>query len=202
MQDAAVSAIANVVLLAGIPFLGYFAWQKWRRKRSAAEICRRAGLQLGPLKYVGYCGAAAAASVALLLIWPPPVEPFTREGSAQHAFAGLGIDATTIGMALLYGFIKTGFAEELLFRGLITGSLARRLPFWWANGIQSLIFLAPHLILLWIMPEMWPVLLLVVVFSLFAGWIRIRSESIVGPWILHASGNVTVCLSIAARTVA
>ena len=47
-------------------------------------------------------------------------------------------------MALLYGVVKTGFAEELLFRGLIAGSLGRRLPLVWANLLQALIFLLPH----------------------------------------------------------
>jgi membrane protease YdiL (CAAX protease family) len=36
-------------------------------------------------------------------------------------------------MALLYGVVKTGFSEELLFRGLIAGSLSRRLPLLWAT---------------------------------------------------------------------
>ena len=38
---------------------------------------------------------------------------------------GLGLTGTSIAMALLYGVVKTGFAEELLFRGLIAGSLGR-----------------------------------------------------------------------------
>jgi hypothetical protein len=61
--------------------------------------------------------------------------------------------------------------------------------------VQALIFLAPHLLVLGVMPEMWPVLPLV-----FAGWVRLRSGSIVGPWPVDAAANVTICLSVAART--
>jgi membrane protease YdiL (CAAX protease family) len=103
-------------------------------------------------------------------------------------------------MALLYGVVKTGFTEELLFRGLIAGSLARRLPAVRANLLQALIFLAPHLLMLGVMPEMWWILPIVFAGALFAGWVRIKSGSIIGPWLVHASANVTTCLSVAIRT--
>ena len=103
-------------------------------------------------------------------------------------------------MAILYGVLKTGFSEELLFRGLIAGSLARRLPGAWANLLQALIFLAPHLLVLWIMPEMWWIIPIVFTGAVVAGWLRIQSGSIIAPWLIHASANVTMCLSVAART--
>ena len=34
----------------------------------------------------------------------------------------------------------------------------------------------------------------------FTGWVRIRSGSILGPWLNHAVANVTICLSVAGRT--
>jgi membrane protease YdiL (CAAX protease family) len=105
-------------------------------------------------------------------------------------------------MALLYGVVQTGFAEELLFRGLVAGSLARRLPFMWANLGQGLLFLAPHLLVLRVMPELWPMLPVIFVGSLFFGWVRIKSGSVIGPWLVHASGNVAMCLSVAVRTAA
>ncbi len=200
LANAAVSALLNVVLLAGIPFLFYCAYQKRRHGRGLGECAQRAGLQLGKPRYIVYCAAFAIASVAALVIWPPPLEPFVREGSAPRAFAGLGLSGTAIAMALLYGVIKTGFAEEFLFRGLIAGSLSRRLSLYWANLIQALIFLLPHLALLWIMPEMWGILPLVFASALFLGWVRIKSGSILGPWLVHATANVTTCLSVAART--
>lgn len=200
VAGAAISAVLNLALLGGLPFLVYFAYQKARHKRAFRDIARRAGLQLGKGRYVGYSLVAAATTVAVLVVWPPPLEPFLREGSPQRAFAGLGLSGQAIAMALLYGVVQTGFPEELLFRGLIAGSLARRLPDAWANLVQAVIFLAPHLLVLRVMPEMWWVMGPIFAGALFAGWLRVRSGSIVGPWLIHATANVTMCLSVAART--
>jgi membrane protease YdiL (CAAX protease family) len=96
--------------------------------------------------------------------------------------------------------VTTGFAEEFLFRGLIAGSLSRRLSLLWANVCQALIFLAPHLLVLRVMPELWPVIPIVFLGSLFFGWVRIKSGSILGSWLIHAAANVTMCLSVSSRT--
>jgi membrane protease YdiL (CAAX protease family) len=200
LASAAASAIFNVVVLAGIPFLVYFLWHRLRHKRRLGEVARRAGLQVGEPRIIAYSAVFAAVSVALLLLWSPPVDVFTREGSPQRAFVGLGITGTSIAMALLYGVVKTGFAEELLFRGLIAGSLGRRLPLLWANVLQALVFLVPHLLVVTVMPEMWGLLPIVFVGALFLGWARIRSSSILGPWLVHAAANVATCLSVASRT--
>ena len=200
LVDAGVSALLNLVVLAGVPFLAYFAYQKLRHRRRFREVARRAGLQLGDARYIGYSLVIAAAGVAALLVWPPPLEPFLRDGSPQQPFVGLGLSGRAMAMALLYGLVQTGFAEELLFRGLIAGSLARRLRLRWANLTQALIFLLPHLLVLSIMPEMGWVIPVILAGALFAGWARIKSGSILGPWLIHGSANVTMCLSVAART--
>jgi membrane protease YdiL (CAAX protease family) len=142
----------------------------------------------------------ALVCVTALMIWPPELGPFLREGSPQRPFVGLGFNGVSVAMALLYGVVATGFTEELLFRGSIAGSLSRRLPLLWANLGQALIFTIPHLLVLQVMPEMWPILPVIFVGSLFLGWLRIKSGSIIGPWLIHASGNVTMCLLVAIRT--
>jgi membrane protease YdiL (CAAX protease family) len=200
LASAAVSALLNLVVLGGLPLLVYFAYQKRRHKRGFREVARRTGLQLGDGRYAGYGLLAALATAAILALWPPPLEPFVREGSPQQAFVGLGLSGQAVGMALLYGVLRTGLAEELLFRGLIAGSLARRLPAARANLLQAVIFLAPHLLVLRVMPEMWWVMPIVFAGAVFVGWLRIRSGSIIGPWLVHASANVSMCLSVAART--
>lgn len=196
------SVLMNVVILAGFPFAIYFAFHKLRHKRGLGEVAKRAGLRRGEVRYLGYSLAIALATVIAVLLWSPPVEMFTRAGSAQQQFLGLGFSGQSVAMALLYGIIKTGFSEELLFRGLLAGSLARRLSLFWANIVQALIFLLPHLIVVAIMPEIWWFLFIVLAMSLVKGWIRIESGSIVGPWLIHASANVTMCLSIAIRSAA
>lgn len=200
LTNAALSALGNVAVLAGLPFLVYAAYQKLRWKRPVTESARRAGLRAGDTRYIGYSLVLAAAMIAGLLIWPPPLEPMIREGSAQRQFAGIGFGVPAVAAALLYGMVKTGFAEEFLFRGLITGSLSRRLPFLWANLIQAVIFLAPHLLLLFIMPEFASFLVVVFAGALVTGWLRIKSGSIVGPWLIHGLANVVTALSVAWRT--
>jgi membrane protease YdiL (CAAX protease family) len=200
LSDAIVSALTNLVILVGIPFLPYYIFHKWRRKRGFVQITQRAGLRLGEVRYIGYCLICAAVVVGLLIIWPPSLEPIVREGSAWSRFVGLGLCGQSVVMALLYGVVMTGFAEEFLFRGLIAGSLSRRLSMLWANVLQAVIFLAPHLLILLVMPEMWYQLIFIFAGSLFAGWVRIKSGSIVGTWLIHASVNVTMGLSVAIRT--
>jgi membrane protease YdiL (CAAX protease family) len=202
LANAAVSALVNLFVFAGLPFFCYFAYHKWRCKRSFGEISRRAGLQLGAMRYVAYSAAFAVASVVVLIIWPPTLEPFTRHGSPQQPFVGLGLGWQSVLMALLYGVLKTGFPEELLFRGLIAGSLSRQFSLLWANIGQALIFFIPHLLVLRVMPEMWGILPIIFAGSLLWGWVRIKSGSIIGSWLMHASGNVAICLSVAIRTAA
>ena len=200
LANAALSALVNLLVFAGLPFFAYFVYQKWRHKRPFGEILRRAGLQLGAGRYLAYSAALACAGVAILVLWPPPLDPFVRQGSPQRPFVGLGLGGPAVLMALLYGVVQTGFPEELLFRGLIAGSLSRRLPLPWANLGQALIFFIPHLLVLTVMPEMWGVLPIIFAVALFCGWVRIKSGSIFGPWLLHASANVAMCLSVAIRT--
>ena len=61
--DVLSTTLANLVVIAGIPFFFYFAFQKWRRKRTFKEITQRAGLQLGEAKYIGYGLIVALAIV-------------------------------------------------------------------------------------------------------------------------------------------
>ena len=200
LANAAVSALVNLLVFAGLPFFAYFVYQKWRNKRAFGEILRRAGLQLRAGRYLAYSAAFACAGVAILVLWPPPLDPLVRKGSPQRPFVGLGLGGPAVLMALLYGVVQTGFPEELLFRGLIAGSLSRRLPLLWANLGQALIFFIPHLLVLTVMPEMWGILPIIFAVALFCGWVRIKSDSIFGSWLLHASGNVAMCLSVAIRT--
>jgi membrane protease YdiL (CAAX protease family) len=204
LADVAVSAGLQAAVIGGIPLLGHLAYQALRHKRTVNECLRRSGLQMGDPRYLIYSSAfalfGACVLVAVFAIWPGAVESFTREGSAQRVFVGLGFGPTAIAMACLHGLMQTGFPEELLFRGLIAGSLSRHLPFIWANVVQALIFLLPHLLILLVMAEMWLVLPLVFRGALLFGWIRIKSGSILGPWLMHGAGNVTMALIVAVRT--
>ena len=194
------NALANLILLVVLPFLAFFLFHKFRHKRGFREVAVRAGLQRGELIYLGYGAAVSLVVVLALLFFTPDLEALTRKGSAQNEFVGLGMGFQTVLLALIYGVINTGFCEELLFRGLIAGSLARRLGILWGNLLQAAIFTAPHLLLLSIMPELKVMMALVFPFALLSGWLRIRSGSILAPWLMHAAANVATCLIVASRT--
>jgi len=198
--DALVSTLLNLVLLAGIPLGGYALVQRWRHRQPLRESARRAGLQLGDPRYLLHAALLTAVAVTALIIWTPPLEPFMRPGSPQRQFVGLGVTPLAALLAALYGFVKTGFPEELLFRGLIAGSLGRHMAFTSALLIQGVIFLLPHLALLSIMPELRGLLLVVFAGGIVAGWLRLRSQSILAPWLVHGAVNTAICLSVAART--
>ena len=200
LLTAAISAVFQVLVLTGVPFGVYILYHRWRYKRRLGEVAARAGLRFGEPRYLVYSLVLAIAVALVLIIWPPPIEPLTRPGSAQRQFVGLGLGADSIVLALLYGVVKTGFTEELLFRGLIAGSLSRRLSFVWANLFQALIFLLPHFAILFVAREVSGILPIVFVGALVFGWVRIRSGSILGSWLMHAAGNVTMALVVAART--
>jgi membrane protease YdiL (CAAX protease family) len=191
------NTIGNLLLLFLIPLAAYWGYQRRRHARSLGEVLRRAGLVVGEPRYLLYCFAASAAVVLLLVIWRPSPDTFGRAGSAQRPFVGAGLSGVTVPAALLYGVVQTGFCEEFFFRGLIAGSLARIMSTAWANLLQAVLFLLPHLVILRIMPEAAPTLVLVFAGALFTGWIRLMSSSILGPWALHATANVATALLVA-----
>lgn len=204
LATAAVSALFQVLLFAGLPLLGYLVYLRVRRRIGAVSALRRAGLQLGDPRFLWLgAGLSVLASLVIVLIfavWQPSLTALTRTGSALHPFVGLGLGGSALVLALIYGVIKTGLAEEVLFRGLIAGALSRRLSPARANLAQALLFLLPHGLLLLVMPELWLMLPVVFVIGLLLGWLRIRSGSILAPWMLHAACNVTMALAIAAQS--
>ena len=200
LLNSAVSALANLILLVLLPGVFYWLYHKKRHGRSFKEVLQRAGIGTCEKRYLGMAALFTLVNIGAFLLWMPPVEFFTREGSAQQAFAGLGLSAQSIIMALIYGGVKTGFAEEFLFRGMIAGSLGRRLSLFWANFWQAVIFLIPHLVVVFIIPEIKWFLVAIFAGSCVLGWLRIKSGSILGPWLVHAAINITSCLAVAIGT--
>jgi membrane protease YdiL (CAAX protease family) len=112
----------------------------------------------------------------------------------------------TLSVALGYVFalgILVPFTEELLFRGLIQTSLTERIKsdwaihpaIWIAVGLEvvahasgALLFADPGqgLVALW---GRVPQLLYVFVFGAIGGWVYHRTQSLTGPFLIHALGN-------------
>jgi membrane protease YdiL (CAAX protease family) len=85
--------------------------------------------------------------------------------------------------------IYVALGEEIFFRGLLGGWLVRRLGFAIGNTVQTLIFLLPHLLLLLVSLNLWPIIAVQIVAGWLLGWLRYRSDSILPGWLAHSLIN-------------
>jgi membrane protease YdiL (CAAX protease family) len=177
-----------------LPCLVYAAFVGWRYKFSIAEITGRLGLRFGPTRWYGY---------ALLLALPlcvvvVGISQWTKgfEGSMLAPFTNQPASSAFVWAAVVYGLVGTGLPEEVLFRGLIGGALFRRYSLARANILQSAVFVAPHLLLLLVAPELWPLIVLVAILGMTAGWLRQRSGSVLPGVIVHGLPNMVGALAV------
>ena len=193
-----VQDIQNAVVIAS-PVAIYVSIAHWRWRLSWREIAYRLGLRLGDGR--SYLYALIAAVLAGVMCVSVAAWTSSFKGSMIAPFVGVAPTAAILSQILSYGFLATGIPEELIFRGLIAGALFRRMSYWKANGLQAVIFMLPHLLLLFIAPRLWPLALcLPLALGLVAGWLRQRSGSI-GPSVLvHAISNAAGALSVLAWT--
>jgi membrane protease YdiL (CAAX protease family) len=88
--------------------------------------------------------------------------------------------ATGLDWALIVprALLLAGIAEELLFRGVLFGWLARHLPVWASIVVTAVLFAAEH--------GYYPVLLpLGLLFGLLTGWLRARTRSVLPGMAVH-----------------
>jgi membrane protease YdiL (CAAX protease family) len=101
--------------------------------------------------------------------WTPNVTSFLRAWLREAIYVALG--------------------EEIFFRGLLGGWLVRRWGFAVGNTVQALIFLLPHLLLLWVSLGLWPIILVQMLAGWLLGWLRYHSDSILPGWLAHSLIN-------------
>lgn len=202
MNEVLIQDFINALValfIAAIPLAIYAFAVNRREGLSWDEIRNRAGLVSGPPRYWAYGGAFTVLAVVLVgLRYQWMGTEIAQEGSPLLRFVDLGLGTEAVIAALLYGMIGTGLWEEILFRGLIGGALFRRLSFWMANATQAMIFLLPHLLILFIEPGWWYFLIpTVFLMGIVLGWLRHNSGSILPCWLVHGGSNVAVALFIA-----
>jgi membrane protease YdiL (CAAX protease family) len=57
------------------------------------------------------------------------------------------------------------------------------------NTVQALIFLLPHLLLLLVSLNLWPIILVQLLAGWLLGWLRYHSDSILPGWLAHGLIN-------------
>ena len=119
---------------------------------------------------------------------------------AQTHYASWSLGVLTVLLAFVREFLFAAGGEELFFRGLIMGVLARRMRFQLANALQTLIFLLPHLAILPLAgARYWPLLIPVIVGGWLLGWLRLASGSILPGMIIHTAVNTVAAAAVMTR---
>ena len=120
---------------------------------------------------------------------------------AGSQFAGMGLNG--IPLALMYGYIRTGLSEEIVFRGFILKRIQNRFGFIIGNTVQAILFGLLHGIPFGLVTQnIFVVVCLTILpgaFGWYQGWLNEKrcGGSIVPSWLLHGTMNFLVtCLSL------
>lgn len=170
-----------------VPALIYLIVQSRGSERTLGSALARLGAKWGkPSDY----GWALALLVPLLLTsWLAvtllPTETLDAPGVTIARLTSVGAGV---------GVVLRALGEEVLFRGLLGGVFMRRLGFFWGNMLQAMLFIIPHLALLFIDLRTWPVLLVQFAAGWLLGWLRHKTGSFVPCAAVHIITNVAAGL--------
>lgn len=198
LSDAALSTTIQVCIAA---FVCVGAWAIFGRKR--VGLLTWLGLTSAPAGLVALAFATGVLTAVALLKIPGLSDVASAPGTVVHQVAAGRTDVAALMALAMVALIKTAFAEELVFRGLIAKRLYKRLGLWGGNIVQATLFAAVHLPVL-VLPEarnligagMIGFAFLV---ALVAGWLNERTANrAIWPGVgLHAGANLTTYLMLA-----
>ena len=121
--------------------------------------------------------------------------------TAGSQFAGEGMIA--LPAAAAYAYIRTGLAEEMVFRGFLLKRIKNKFGFGIGNLIQAVLFGLLHGIPFGLATQNILVTVLLTIlpgaFGWYQGWLNEKrcGESIVSSWLLHGTMNfIVTCLSL------
>ncbi|HHU71316.1 MAG TPA: CPBP family intramembrane metalloprotease [Clostridiales bacterium] len=120
---------------------------------------------------------------------------------AGSQFEGMGL--TGLPMALVYGYIRTGLAEEIVFRGFILKRIQGRFGFMAGNLVQAILFGLLHGVPFGLATQSIFVAVCMTIlpgaFGWYQGWLNEKrcGGSIVSSWLLHGTMNfIVTCFSL------
>ncbi|WP_425422815.1 CPBP family intramembrane glutamic endopeptidase [Phaeodactylibacter xiamenensis] len=175
-------------LLSGIMVLTFF-W--WDIRRSGEPFYPEIGLQPSKIKKskrLLLVISALALTHFLAWIYRSVILPsFGHEGiigGGSRMFSFIQTNGGAIEMSgfLLLALLVGPIMEEIVFRGYLQSSLARKIPVWAAILITSIVFTAGHSPMI-----LWPMYLL---YSTTWGWILFRTGSLKMAILIHVLSNL------------
>lgn len=172
-------SVALLVLLLRARAWSLFGSGEWSRGKSI-------GLGLGLALLLKFCLGIYIAILGLEGLGMADVSPLSTQffGAAYRTLGAFGFCTLVAVFVPLF--------EEVLFRGVLLGALAKHVPFWAANVLQSLAFVAVH-------DEM-----RVAPFFFAVGFVNgelvRRSRGLMPGIVLHIANNALACIVVIARS--
>lgn len=148
----------------------------------------------------------SAASLIIQFYFSPTFKSFLLgETSPYGKILKDGFGPIQILSGLLYCFVQSGGAEEVLFRGLFARSLFRKFGFNVGNIIQAFLFWIMHLLIFKLVTGEWISWIQLYAFGisfglgLILGFVNYRKGgvSIAPSWIIHGTTNFVTFLTLA-----
>ncbi|HOU16132.1 MAG TPA: CPBP family intramembrane metalloprotease [Anaerolineae bacterium] len=158
-----------------------------------SESRKNVGWTLCTGKDVLYAAVVFAILAILAFIALKFIPASVLEGASSYA--GQPRNVRSILAALIHEAFYIALGEEVFFRGFLGSWLFRRLGFRWGNLVQATVFLLPHLFLLAVSPQIWPVFIIQFCAGWGQGWLQYKSGSIVPSWFVHTATNLVSAIS-------
>jgi membrane protease YdiL (CAAX protease family) len=175
-------------LLSGIMIL-LLCW--WDLNRSGKSLYPQIGLQASKIKtYQVVLLVIVALASTHFLAWIyrsvilPSIDQAGIIGGGSKMFSFIQANGGVLEMSgfLLLALVVGPIVEEVVFRGYLQSSLAKRIPAWVAILITSVIFTVGHSPMI-----LWPMYFL---FSITWGWIYVRTGSLKMAILIHVLSNL------------
>ena len=187
-------SIVQLLLFSFIPFIWWLIF--WRKKEKFLPW-------LGIKKPIMENKRLVALYICLFLVVSTLsnifLEVVQTSETAVGQIQGTGIIALC--SALLFGMVKTGAAEEILFRGFLAKRLIQRLGFTLGNILQAFLFGIMHVVLFQVaisidVFQSLIIFLIPFLTSLLFGYVNEKKAdgSIIPSWLMHGIGNVIAAI--------
>lgn len=194
-----IGAVSQVIIFALIPFVW---WLITARKKE--NFFKWIGIKTA--KNNGSILKAFVITIIIMTVYVVSATFMTNKyagdvTSAGSQFKGMGIKY--IPVAFIYGLIRTGLSEEILFRGFLLKRLSSKLGFFFGNLIQAIAFGLIHGISFGMATGNASVTVVLTVLpgivGFLFGWLNEKkcSGSIVPSWLIHGIANtITTCITL------